>query len=235
MLLNHEAAIEFLVDAGPTRGLSAGLVRSVHAVLMPDLPAGVASLRETRDKGVNISGRHCRCSKPGTSSAAGDARAHRVDGPAPKEPSGGVVLPLGQPGASAALRGWQQASESARGQCPADALQPGTPLSFLDIESEDYAPAMTGGYESRDVSRAVDPSSTDAVQPPSRIQGAVGLHGVARPLPRQVTRGAQRSGGAWWFGAASLWPRRWPAWGCPRRTRQGSSRCSRTNWMPLQV
>ena len=56
MLLNHKAAIEFLVDAVPTQGLSTGLIRNLHAVLMQDLLADVASLGTIREKVVNISG-----------------------------------------------------------------------------------------------------------------------------------------------------------------------------------
>jgi len=56
MLLNHKAGIEFLVDAVPTRGLSAGLVRNLHAVLMQDLLEDLASLGAIREKVVNISG-----------------------------------------------------------------------------------------------------------------------------------------------------------------------------------
>jgi hypothetical protein len=44
MLLNHKAAIEFLVDAVPLQGLSVALVCNLHAVLMQDLLADTEAL-----------------------------------------------------------------------------------------------------------------------------------------------------------------------------------------------
>ncbi|MDM5179124.1 hypothetical protein PO883_18160 [Massilia sp. DJPM01] len=56
MLLNHKAAIEFIVDAVPMQGLNTSLIRNVHAVLMHDLLVDVASLGAIRTKVVNLSG-----------------------------------------------------------------------------------------------------------------------------------------------------------------------------------
>lgn len=55
MLLNHKRAIEFMVDAVPTYGLTDMLVRNLHALLMQDLLADAAALGAIREKLVNIS------------------------------------------------------------------------------------------------------------------------------------------------------------------------------------
>jgi Fic family protein len=55
MLLNHKAAIEFLVDSVPTYGLTASMVRNLHAVLMQGLLADEDALGMMREKVVNIS------------------------------------------------------------------------------------------------------------------------------------------------------------------------------------
>jgi Fic family protein len=55
MLLNHKAAIEFMVDAVPEYGLSSPVIRNFHALLMQDLLDDVHSLGAIRQKVVNIS------------------------------------------------------------------------------------------------------------------------------------------------------------------------------------
>lgn len=56
MLLNHEEAIEFMVDAVPEYGLGSGLVNNIHAILMRVLLIDSASLGTIRRKVVNIGG-----------------------------------------------------------------------------------------------------------------------------------------------------------------------------------
>lgn len=54
MLLNHKRAIEFLVDAVPSYGLTDSVIRNLHALLMQDLLADSAGLGAIRTKVVNI-------------------------------------------------------------------------------------------------------------------------------------------------------------------------------------
>ena len=54
MLLNHKEAIEFMVDAVPSYGLTAPVVRNIHAVLMKNLLADERALGAIRTKVVNI-------------------------------------------------------------------------------------------------------------------------------------------------------------------------------------
>ena len=55
MLLNHKSAIAFLLDAVLTYGMSMGLVRNLHSVLMRDLLPDVDDLGTIRNKVANIS------------------------------------------------------------------------------------------------------------------------------------------------------------------------------------
>ena len=54
MLLNHKEAIEFMVDAVPTEGITVPVVRNVQSLLMRDLLADPADLGAIRRKIVNI-------------------------------------------------------------------------------------------------------------------------------------------------------------------------------------
>ncbi|MFB4394632.1 Fic family protein, partial [Pseudomonas sp. LS_2] len=56
MLLNHKAAIEFMVDAIPEYGLNSAVIRNLQALLMQDLLADSDVLGDIRQMVVNISG-----------------------------------------------------------------------------------------------------------------------------------------------------------------------------------
>lgn len=56
MLLNHKAAIEFLVDSAPQEGLSSLVVRNLHAILMQDLVPDNGSLGAIRKSPLGIAG-----------------------------------------------------------------------------------------------------------------------------------------------------------------------------------
>ena len=54
MLLNHKAAIEFMVDAVPLHGLTSAVIGSLHALLMEHLLAHTDGLGHVRRTVVNI-------------------------------------------------------------------------------------------------------------------------------------------------------------------------------------
>ncbi|MGE4242332.1 Fic family protein [Ramlibacter sp.] len=154
MLLNHKAAIEFLVDAVPTQGLHAGILRNMHAVLMQDLLMDVSALGAIREKVVNISG---------TTYVPMQAPAvlHEMFGLV-IEKSKQVRNPV-----EAAFFLWVQLAylqpfEDGNKRVSRLAanvplmLHNQSPLSFLDVDRDDYALAMMGVYEFCDVSLAVD-------------------------------------------------------------------------------
>ena len=154
MLLNHKAAIEFLVDAVPTQGLNTGLVRNLHAVLMQDLLADVMSLGTIREKVVNISGTtYVPSQVPAVLMEMFEriiSTAQHIKNPLEASFFLWVNLAYLQPFEDGNKRVSRLAANIPL------MLYNQAPLSFLDVDREDYALAMMGVYESCDVSMAVD-------------------------------------------------------------------------------
>ncbi|WP_235579845.1 Fic family protein [Ramlibacter sp. Leaf400] len=154
MLLNHKAAIEFLVDAAPTQGLSSGLLRNLHAVLMQDLLMDANALGAIREKVVNISG---TAYVPTQSPQLLEEMFVRIIETArhirnPVEAAFFLWVNL------AYLQPFEDGNKRVS-RLAANVplmLHNHAPLSFLGVEREDYALAMMGVYEFRDVSMAVD-------------------------------------------------------------------------------
>ena len=154
MLLNHKAAIEFLVDAVPIQGFSTGLVRNLHAVLMQDLLPDVASLGAIREKLVNIGGTtYVPTQVPALLQEIFDrivSTAQHIKNPLEAAFFLWVNLASLQPFEDGNKRVSRLAANLPL------MLYNQAPLSFLDVDREDYALAMMGVYESCDVSMAVD-------------------------------------------------------------------------------
>ncbi len=154
MLLNHKAAIEFLIDAVPVQGLSVGLVRNLHAVLMQDLLADSASLGAIRTKVVNISGTtYVPTQVPALLKEMFEriiATAQFIKNPVEAAFFLWVNLAYLQPFEDGNKRVSRLAANIPL------MLYNQAPLSFLDVDREDYALAMMGIYECCDVSLAVD-------------------------------------------------------------------------------
>lgn len=154
MLLNHKAAIEFLVDAVPVQGLSTGLIRNLHAVLMQDLLADVASLGAIREKVVNISGTsYIPTQVPAVLQEMLEhiiLKAQYIKNPLEAAFFLWVNLAYLQPFEDGNKRVSRVAANIPL------MLYNQAPLSFLDVNREDYALAMMGVYEACDVSMAVD-------------------------------------------------------------------------------
>jgi fido (protein-threonine AMPylation protein) len=154
MLLNHKAAIEFLVDAVPTQGLSAGVIRNLHAVLMQDLLVDVASLGAIREKVVNISGTaYVPTQVPAVLQEMFErivSTVQSIKNPVEAAFFLWVNLAYLQPFEDGNKRVSRLAANVPL------MLYNQAPLSFLDVDREDYALAMMGVYEFCDVSMAVD-------------------------------------------------------------------------------
>lgn len=153
MLLNHKAAIEFLVDAVPQQGLGMGLVRNLHAVLMQDLLVDVASLGAIRKKVVNISGTvYVPTQVPALLREMAERileKARQVKNPVEAAFFLWVNLAYLQPFEDGNKRVSRLAANVPL------MLYNQAPLSFLEVSREDYALAMMGVYERCDVSLAV--------------------------------------------------------------------------------
>lgn len=154
MLLNHKRAIEFLVDAVPTYGLSDIVIRNLHALLMQDLLADVAGLGAIRSKVVNISGTtYVPSQVPQLLEemlAQVVAKAQLVKNPAEAAFFLWVNLAYLQP-----FEDGNKRTSRLAANIPL-MLYNCAPLAFLDVDPHDYAKAMMGVYELLDVSLAVE-------------------------------------------------------------------------------
>lgn len=154
MLLNHKAAIEFLVDAVPLQGLTDSLVRNLHAVLMQDLLPDSDALGAIRQKVVNISGTvYVPTQVPAIlEEMLGSIvqKARLIKNPIEAAFFLWVNLAYLQP-----FEDGNKRTSRLAANIPL-MLYNCAPLSFLDVDVDDYARAMLGVYELRDVALAVD-------------------------------------------------------------------------------
>ncbi|NHZ95064.1 Fic family protein [Massilia sp. CCM 8734] len=154
MLLNHKAAIEFIVEAVPLQGLNTRLVCNVHAILMHDLLVDAASLGTMRTQVVNVSG---STYIPSQVPAVLEEMFERIILKAQQ-----IKNPLEASFFLWVNLAYLQAFEDGNKRVSRIAaniplmLYNQAPLSFLDVDREDYALAMMGVYEACDVSMAVD-------------------------------------------------------------------------------
>ncbi|RFU44718.1 Fic family protein [Paraburkholderia sp. DHOC27] len=154
MLLNHKAAIEFLVEAVPLQGLSTALIRNLHAVLMQDLLVDTYALGVIRKKLVNISDTvYVPSQVPSVLEEMLEtilSKARLIKNPVEAAFFLWVNLAYLQP-----FEDGNKRTSRLAANIPL-MLYNCSPLSFLDVQPQDYAEAMLGVYEFLDVSRAVD-------------------------------------------------------------------------------
>ncbi|PMS37450.1 Fic/DOC family protein [Trinickia symbiotica] len=154
MLLNHKSAIEFLVDAVPTEGLSTPVIRNLHAVLMQNLLVDEEGLGTIRKKVVNISDTtYLPMQVPSVLEEMLDlivTKARLIRNPVEAAFFLWTNLAYLQP-----FEDGNKRTSRLAANIPL-MLYNCAPLSFLDVDIHDYALAMIGVYELRDVSLAVD-------------------------------------------------------------------------------
>ncbi|MCD9120166.1 Fic family protein [Cupriavidus sp. UGS-1] len=154
MLLNHKAAIEFMVDAVPEYGLTTVLVRNVHAILMRDLLADASGLGGIRRKVVNITDTtYLPAQVPNLlEEMLGQIieKARSIKNPVEASFFLWVNLAYLQP-----FEDGNKRTSRLSANIPL-MLYNCAPLSFLDIEVRDYALAMMGVYEHRNIALAAD-------------------------------------------------------------------------------
>ncbi|VFR54018.1 Huntingtin interacting protein E-like protein [plant metagenome] len=154
MLLNHKAAIEFLVDAVPEYGLASAVIRNLHAILMQDLLADAQGLGNIRRKVVNISDTtYVPAQAPSLLEEMFEhiiEKARQVKNPVEAAFFLWVNLAYLQP-----FEDGNKRTSRLSANIPL-MLYNCAPLSFLDVEVQDYAYAMMGVYEHRDVTLAAE-------------------------------------------------------------------------------
>jgi Fic family protein len=154
MLLNHKRAIEFLVDAVPSYGLTDSVIRNLHALLMQDLLADSAGLGAIRTKIVNISdttyvpSQVPQLLQEMTSLIVG--KAQYIKNPIEAAFFLWVNLAYLQP-----FEDGNKRTSRLAANIPL-MLYNCAPLAFLDVDPHDYAKAMLAIYELLDVTIAVE-------------------------------------------------------------------------------
>jgi DNA-binding transcriptional ArsR family regulator/fido (protein-threonine AMPylation protein) len=154
MLLNHKQAIEFMVENVPLQGLRMNIVSNLHAVLMQDLLEDDAALGAIRQKVVRISDTvYTPAHMPQLLREVLErvlAKAAQVNNPLEAAFFLWVNLAYLQPFEDGNKRVSRLAANIPL------MLFNCAPLSFLDVDLNDYADAMLGVYEFHDMSAAAD-------------------------------------------------------------------------------
>lgn len=154
MLLNHKNAIEFMVDAVPTEGITVPVIVDLQVKLMKDLLKDSRDIGSIRRRLVNIDGSVYSPSNIPT--LLEEALKSIID----------KVRNIRNP-VEAAFFLWvnlaylQPFTDGNKRTSRLSANMPlllynCAPLSFLDVERTDYATAMQGVYEQRNVAAAVE-------------------------------------------------------------------------------
>jgi hypothetical protein len=154
MLLNHKSAIEFMVDAVPAEGITVPVIVDLQAKLMKDLLKDSRDIGSIRRRVVNIDGSVYSPSNIPTlleemlKSIIDKVR--QIQNPVEAAFFLWVNMAYLQPFADGNKR-----TSRLSANMPL-LLYNCAPLSFLDVERTDYATAMLGVYEQRNVAAAVD-------------------------------------------------------------------------------
>ena len=154
MLLNHKDAIEFMVDAVPTEGITVPVIVDLQAKLMKDLLKDSRDIGSFRRRVVNINGSvYSPSNVPSLLEEALKSiidKVRHIQNPVEAAFFLWVNMAYLQPFADGNKR-----TSRLSANMPL-MLHNCAPLSFLDVERTDYASAMLGIYEQRNVAAAVE-------------------------------------------------------------------------------
>ena len=154
MLLNHKESIEFMVDAVPEYGITAAVVRNIQSLLMQGLLENPDSIGAIRKTVVNISNSvYLPTQIPNLLEEMLGLiieKARHVKNPVEAAFFLWVNIAYLQP--------FEDGNKRTSRLCANLPLMLSNcaPLSFLDVEQEDYAIAVTGVYERLDVTLAAE-------------------------------------------------------------------------------
>lgn len=154
MLLNHRAAVEFLADSVSQEGLSAQVLRNVHAILMRDLVPDNGTLGAIRKKPLGIAG---TLYSPPQGQEVIEAmlesiveKETRIENPVEAALFLWIQLAYLQP-----FEHGNELTSRLAANIPL-VLHNCAPLTFQDVTREDYALAMLAVYELRDATLAAE-------------------------------------------------------------------------------
>ncbi|MGA4005800.1 Fic family protein [Ralstonia nicotianae] len=154
MLLNHKAAIEFLVDRASQDGLSSGLVQNLNAILMQDFVPDNGTLGAIRKRSLGIAGTlYSPMQEPDVIKAILESivsKACLIENPIEAALFLWVQLAYLQP-----FEHGNELTSRLAANIPL-LLHNCAPLTFHDVTREDYALAMLAVYELRDATLAAE-------------------------------------------------------------------------------
>jgi len=180
MLLNHKDAIEFIVDAVPSYGITVPVVRNLHSLLMQGLLANPRALGAIRTTIVNIDGSvYTPTQVPSILEemlALIVEKSRLIKNPI----EGAFFLWLNL----AYLQPFEDGNKrtSRLGANLPLLLYNCAPLSFLDIDPADYALATLGVYERLDVSLAAELFAWTYRRSITKYQAVLASMGAPDPL-----------------------------------------------------
>lgn len=154
MLLNHKAAVEYLVDSVPKARLCSLVVRNLHAVLMRDLATDSGTLGAIRQGRLGIAGTlYSPIQEPDVIEAMLDSiveKAVRIENPVEAALFLWIQLAYLQP-----FESGNELTSRLAANIPL-VLNNCAPLTFQDVTRSDYARAMLAVYELRDATLAAE-------------------------------------------------------------------------------
>ena len=154
MLLNHKAAIEFLVDCVAQEGLSSGIVQNLHAILMRDLVPDSGTLGAIRKHPLGIADTlYSPLQEPDVIEPMLESiveNTARIENPVEAAVFLWVQLAYLQP-----FEHGNAATSRLAANIPL-LLHNCAPLIFQDVSRDDYARAMLAVYEFRDATLAAE-------------------------------------------------------------------------------
>ncbi|MGA4332469.1 Fic family protein [Ralstonia nicotianae] len=154
MLLNHKAAVEYLVDSVPEQGFCSLVVRNLHAILMRDLVPDNGTLGAIRQGPLGIAGTlYSPMQEPDVIKAMLESiveKAARIENPVEAALFLWIQLAYLQP-----FESGNELTSRLAANIPL-LLHNCAPLTFQDVTREDYALAMLAVYELRDATLAAE-------------------------------------------------------------------------------
>ncbi len=154
MLLNHKAAVDFLVDCLPREPLSSLVVQNLHAILMQDLVPDSSSLGAIRNGPLGIAGTlYSPLQEPDAIKAMlksiVEIAAH-IKSPVEAALFMWIQLAYLQP-----FEHGNEVTSRVSANIPL-LLRNCVPMTFQEVTSDDYARAVVAVYEFRDATLAAD-------------------------------------------------------------------------------
>jgi Fic family protein len=180
MLLNHKAAIEFMVDAVPQQGITVPVVRNLHALLMQGLLDDTNATGAIRRRIVTIEG---SVYQPTHVPLVLEEMLNEIVGKARliRNPIEGAFFLWVNVAYLQPFEDGNKRTSRLSANLPL-LIYNCAPLSFLEVEVSEYAYAMLGVYEQRNVALAVDLFEATYRRSIAKYHAALSAFGTPDPV-----------------------------------------------------